>query len=75
VRYRRTPDTNFGNQRGTGNIMIPVPLFDSKFLIELTEAFAEAANRRHWEQRENKPLGGCQTRNNTQWQGCGRLPG
>jgi hypothetical protein len=38
VRYRGTPDTNFGNQRGTGNIMIPVPLSDLRFLVEFAKA-------------------------------------
>jgi hypothetical protein len=35
VMRRGTSNTNIKNQKGTGNFMVPVPLFDLKFLSEL----------------------------------------
>jgi hypothetical protein len=48
--------------------MIPVPLFDLTFPIERQTGGAR-------EQRENKPLQGCQTRNSAEAQGYGYLSG
>src|SRR3954463_12514728 len=54
--------------------MIPVPLFDPTLPFEFAERAREASNRRHWEQRENKPLRGCQTRNGTETSGADICP-
>jgi hypothetical protein len=34
-------------QRGTGKLMIPVPLFDLKFLVKLAACGAGTSNWRH----------------------------
>src|SRR4029453_14681650 len=43
----RTPRHELQKQKGTGNSMIPGPLFDLKFLIGLTARGVETSNRRH----------------------------
>jgi hypothetical protein len=40
VLSRQSPETNFGKQRGTGNTMIPVPLFDLPFPMRIRESRA-----------------------------------
>src|SRR5262249_6925314 len=41
--------TNFGSERGTSKFMIPVPLFDLKFLNVLAASGVGTSNRRHWQ--------------------------
>src|SRR5262245_41346128 len=47
---RHPSDTNFGSKRGASKQVIPVPLFDLKFLGEFAAAGAGTSNRRHWPQ-------------------------